>query len=417
MLHCVFELLLLYMMVAGDLVVSLSYEECSISGQNLTSGKTGPENIASSNIATGSSIPSTHLSVLSQQYCTVGNCTIVMKDTGQLLYIVDVISDVMIVKNNNTLPLYLMITMTNETSCSISPQQDSWPLFIFSCVVSCVIVVFTMIILVFHLLIVNLRRRITGKLIIINNVSLVVAIVDISVLSVVSYFNTSSWWLCRLLSYLSISFTVYEVSASLLLFHVGLLTYRSFKPLPELSTQLSKKLFIGYFTFLLVSTTPMLVCMIFSDLFSEGASLMFHPNGHCKQLFSVHHSVLVLMLVQLAIHKLFQITALFLVILYWYNMYCSKENDVISFKASRKYYLLLKAVVTTGATIGMVGYLFVASSLVPRGYSLLLVVAGNLSLLLQQGVMMMYLVCSKWVWKQLALSLFTRKQIECLFGV
>ena len=119
-----------------------------------------------------------------------------------------------------------------------------------------------------------------------------------------------------MLSYLSISFTVYEVSASLLLFHVGLLTYRSFKPLPELSTQLSKKLFIGYFTFLLVSTTPILVCMIFSDLFGISASLTFDPNGHCKQLFSIHHSVLVSMLVQLAIHKLFQITVLFLVILY-----------------------------------------------------------------------------------------------------
>ena len=153
-------------------------------------------------------------------------------------------------------------------------------------------------------------------------------------LSIVSSFNTSSWWLCRLLSYLSISFTFYEVSASL-----GLLKYHSFKPLPELSTQLSKKLFIGYFTFLLVSTTPILVCMIFSDLFGISASLTFDPNGHCKQLFSIHHSVLVSMLVQLAIHKLFQITVLFLVILYWYNMYCSTENDVISFKASRKYYL------------------------------------------------------------------------------
>ena len=54
---------------------------------------------------------------------------------------------------------------------------------------------------------------------------------------VLRYFNTASWWLCRLLSYLSVSLTAYEVS---------------------------------------------------------------------------DHSVLVLMLIQLVVHKLFQITALFL---------------------------------------------------------------------------------------------------------
>ena len=173
----------------------------------------------------------------------------------------------------------------------------------------------------------------------------------------------------------------------------------------------------GYAAFLLASFTPILFYMIVCDLFVVDTSLMFHTNGHCRQLVSVHHSVFMLMLVQVVAHKLFQIISLFLVILYWGNMYCDSESNVVSFKASQKYYLLLKTIVTQGATIGVVGYLLVALSLDDRDYHLLLIAVGNVSLLLQQGVIMVYMVCSKWVWKQLVLSILTCKQIECLFGV
>ena len=435
MVYCVVKLFLLCMMVAENLVATLPYEECLV---NMTSEETTPGNVALGHIASLGNMPFTtdsvasenlpwsnvssgQMSVLSLQYCTIGNCTIVLKNTGQLLYIIDVISDdVMMVGSNDSVPFYLMIIMIaeGEMPCKVKIQDEgSWFLFVFNCVVSCLILVFTLIILIFHVLLVDLRRRMMGKLIIINNISLVLTTLDINMMYVLRYFNTASWWLCRLLSYLSVSLTAYEVSASLLLLHVGYLTYRSFRLLPDLSSQLSKKLFYGYIAFLLVSVTPILVYMIVCDLFGVGASPMFDHDGQCRQLFSVHHSVLVMLLFQLVVHKLFQITVLFLVILYWVNMYCASENNVVNFKASRKYYLLLKAVVTIGATIGMVGYLLVASSLVSGEYSLLVIAAGSISMVLLQGVMMVYVVCSKWVWRQLVLSVFSRKQIECLFGV
>ena len=429
MVYCAMKLYFLYAMMAENLVTTLPYDECSM---NMTSGETVASEkvaLASISIATGSvaseNLPwgntsSSQISLLSLQYCTIGNCTIVLEETGQLLYIIDVITDdVIMVGSNSTVPFYLMSNMAaeGETLCKVDNQDDSWFVFYFNCVVSCLIITFTLVILIFHMLVVNLRHRIMGKLIIISNMSLLLTIIDINMMSVLRYFNTASWWLCRLLSYLFVSLTAYEVSSSLLLFHVGYLTYCSFRFLPELSPELSKKFFNGYVAFLLVSITPTFVYMVVCDLFVVNASPMFDTNGQCRQLFSVHHSVLVLVLVQVMAHKLFQIISLFLVILYWCDMYCVSESNVVSFKASQKYYLLLKMIVTLGVTIGMVGYLLVASSLVGRDYHLLLIAVGNVSLLLQQGVMMVYMVCSKWVWKQLVLSLLTRKQIDCLFGV
>ena len=122
------------------------------------------------------------MSVLSLQYCTIGNCTIVLKNTGQLLYIIDVISDdVMMVESNDSVPFYLIIIVATEGEMPCVKIQDSWLLFVFNCVVSCLIVAFTLIILIFHVLVVDLRRRRMGKLIIINNTSLMLTTLDINI--------------------------------------------------------------------------------------------------------------------------------------------------------------------------------------------------------------------------------------------
>ena len=119
------------------------------------------------------------------------------------------------------------------------------------------------------------------------------------------------------------------------------------------------------------------------------------PNGHCEFVVQQNYDTIRIAFAYNSLSKVIQIVLLVVYFVYYYklNKMLKMVHDMIANSDQQQNRLFLKIAITMGVTTGMSGFIFIYNRFVSN--TTIVGIVGVLSLLTQQCVIAILIMCSK----------------------
>ena len=301
---------LLVVVIVGSVAVS-AHNECPMGGNDVIEGNLTREDV---------------------EYCLIDNCTIMRIDTSQELGIVNVEDDVLVAvaTNNQT---FAIMRLPDEEYCEDVLATGYTVEYIVLLVLKFVILLFLAVpsvyIIALHLLKRELQYSSIGKILIVYNALLVVAVLFyILLLSFHTLFHASAP-VCQVILYIRIYFLLcFEVSSALVFVHIGHLMYHSHLRNFEIANKWMRRLLAFYALVTFTIMIPMVVYLILLDVFSGSGKEAVLETGHCVLPPGTTYSTLTHLTGYAVPFKVGQLMIFVKILVYSKHIYRSAPNEI-----------------------------------------------------------------------------------------
>jgi len=265
------------------------------------------------------------------QYCLIDNCTIRRMDTSQEMEIVNVEDDslVAVTTNNQTITIKIL---PDEDYCEdmlFGYSVEYVVLLVMKMVILLVLAVPSVYIIVLHLLKRELHYSSIGKVLIVYNALLVVAVLlYIFLLSFHTLFRTSAP-MCQVIIYIRIYFLLcFEVSSTLTFVHIAHLMYHSHLGHFEIPSKWMRRLLAFYALVTFTIMIPMVVYLMLLDVFSGSGKEAVLESGHCVLPPGTTYSTLTHLTGYAVPFKIIQLMIFVKIVVYSKHIYRSTPNEI-----------------------------------------------------------------------------------------
>jgi len=302
----------LFIIITGSMAISV-YNECPKFDGDVIDGNQTREDV---------------------QYCLIDNCTIKRMDTGQELGIVNVEDDVFVVISTNNQTVNIKMIPDEDycedvLSTNTGYSAEYIVLLVIKMVILLILAILTVYIIVLHLIKRELQYSSIGKVLIVYNVLLVVAVLlYILLLSFHILFYTSAP-MCQVIMYIRIYFLLcFEVASTFLFVHIAHLMYHGHLRHFEIPNKWMRRLLAFYALVTFTIMIPMVVYLILLDVFSGNGEEAILESGHCVLPPGTTYSTLTHLTGYAIPFKLIQLMIFLKIIIYSKHIYQSTPNEI-----------------------------------------------------------------------------------------
>ena len=338
---------------------------------------------------------------ISLQYCLIDNCTIMRIDTEQQLDIA------------YTTQSHLVVTPTDGQTSMLIPKNDP-ELFCFTSninnglliryIVGTILIILLMLttgyIAVVHIMFKELRNTF-GKLVILYNITIIIQIVSVQVLSITRYFVVVDSMSFCYLSYFTFmqSHMLNEGSATCMIAYLAYIAHHSYK-CREMTKQLNKRLYKYSMVYILGLLLLFNIFILSYDIGTGAFKHVILPNGHCD-FFSddPKYETTIIAYTNSTLNKILQVI-LFIVYFFHYYKYIQLLKllqNVATSNDHEQHRHFFKIAMTIGVTIGFSGAIYAYNRFFQAILSL--AILATLLLIVQQCVIIVLMALSKKIQK------------------
>lgn len=290
--------------------VAVSVHECPMTGSDFIEGNQTRENV---------------------QYCLIDNCTIRRMDNYQELEIRNVENDSLVAFTTNNQTIIIKM-LPDEDYCGdmLSGYSVEYiVLLVMKMVILLILAVPSVYIIVLHLLKRELHYSSIGKVLIIYNALLVVAVLlYILLLSFHTLFRTSAP-MCQVIIYVRIYFLLcFEVSSTLTFVHIAHLMYHSHLRHFEIPNKWMRRLLAFYALVTFTIMIPMVVYLMLLDIFSGSGREAVLESGYCVLPPGTTYSTLTHLTGYAVPFKVIQLMIFVKIVVYSKHIYRSSHNEI-----------------------------------------------------------------------------------------
>ena len=324
------------------------------------------------------------------QYCLIDNCTIIRTDTGQQLDISYTTQSHLIVTPTDGHTSLLVLKNESEQFC-FPPN----PILLANTILLTLTAVLSGCIAVIFFLFKELRTNF-GKLMMLYSIGRAFYCVAIIFLIITTArITVNSTMVCYVFFFsVLLAGMIAEESTTCILAFLAYIMHSSYKSI-ELKKEAKKKLL--KYSLVYIFGLSLLLCM-FTISYDFGTGMYQHAilsNGHCSFFSGSPYTTSVRIgYANVIFNRILQIIYLMIYFTYFYKF----QNSIklirgmsASYKQKDRFYF--KLAVAMAATMGISKFLSIINAFM--GYSHLLVFLALLSLLVQQALIMVLIVCSK----------------------
>ena len=338
---------------------------------------------------------------VSLQYCLIDNCTIMRIDTGQQLDIAYTTESHFIVTPTDGQTSMLVTKNHPELFCPTSNINNR---LIIEYIVGTILVILLMLtsgyIAVVHLMFKELCNTF-GKLVILYNITIIIRVISVQVLSIARYFIVVDSMPFCYLSYFTFmqSHMINEGSATCMIAYLAYVVHHSYK-CREITKKLNKRLY-KYSMMYILGLLFLLDVLILSYDFGTGTfKNVILPNGHCDFFADdPKYETTIVVFTSNSLNKIVQVI-LFVVYFFYYYKYTQLLKlfqNAATGNDREQHQHFFKIAITIGVTIGFSGSIYAYNRFFETILSL--AILATLLLIVQQCVIIVLMALSKKIQK------------------
>ena len=335
------------------------------------------------------------------QYCLIDNCTIIRIDTGQQLDIVYTTQSLLVVTPTDGQTSLVISKNEPELFCSTihNISDDHFFTPVIRTFMLILLILLSGYIAVVHLIFKELRTTF-GKLMIFYSIGIASANANIFGLLITHYkITVYSTMPCYLFFFLFMqSQMANEGFVTCIIAYLAYIMRHSYK-CRQMNKEINKKLYKYSIVYVLGSLLVFNIFIVSYDFGTDAFKHVILPNGHCSFINPTEYDTIGISHANHTLNKFIQITLLVVYFVYYYklNKMLKMVHNMVANTDQQHNRWFFKIAITMGATIGISQFLFGYITFFKQ--TNIVGIVGGLSLLVQQSVIVILLMCSKKVSK------------------